>query len=55
MFKLTYNDNSKFGQVQSKIIFYLPSKDNNDNWLDIKANPAPPGIKYVEFDPLGTK
>ena len=55
VFKLWYNIGGKFSQVQSDLLFELPSLDDNNNLKTIKVLAYSPGINYIEFNTQATQ
>lgn len=55
VFEITFNEEGKFSNTQTALLFDLPSQDDLDNWRKIKVLKAPLGIKDIEFDINKTK
>ena len=47
IYELTYNDTVKFSNIQSVILFDLPSQDDLDKWLKIKVLVETPGMNGI--------
>ena len=55
IYEITFNEEGKFSNTQTALLFDLPSQDDLDNWRKIKVLKAPLGIKDIEFDMNKTK
>ena len=55
VYEITFNEEGKFSNTQTALLFDLPSQDDLDNWRKIKVLKAPLGIKDIEFDINKTK
>ena len=55
IYEITFNEEGKFSNTQTVLLFDLPSQDDLDNWRKIKVLKAPLGMKDVTFDSNKTK
>ena len=49
-YEFTYNEEGKFSQSQTAILYDLPSQEYLDSWRNIKVLAAPPGMKDIQLN-----